>query len=319
MAVHSTFLEQQGFVVLDGGLATELEYRGVSLNDPLWSAKILLSAPEIISEVHYSYFLAGADVAITSSYQATFRGLEAAGLSHTEAEQVLRLSVGLALQARDRFWSDPQNRIGRIRPLIAASVGPYGAFLHDGSEYRGDYGISRDDLKTFHRGRLAILAASEADLIACESIPSLLEARALTDLLGESPDSQTWISFICKDDTYISDGTPFADAVEAVSQSESVVAVGLNCTAPRFVNSLLEKARRVTDKPLVAYPNSGEIYDIRTCSWQAMSDLPGIENAVQGWRDRGACLIGGCCRTTPGTIRRIRNALSSAIAGSGSK
>jgi homocysteine S-methyltransferase len=319
MAVLSSFFEQQGFVVLDGGLATELENRGISLTDPLWSAKILLSSPEIIADVHYSYFLAGADVAITSSYQATFPGLEAAGLSHTEAGQVFRRSVALAIEARDRFWSDSHNRIGRLRPLIAASIGPYGAFLHDGSEYRGDYGISCEDLKTFHRDRLAILTASEADLIACESIPSLSEAQALTDLLSESPNSQAWISFTCKDDTHISDGTPFADAVEAASHSTSVVAVGLNCTAPRFVNGLLEKARRVTDKPLIAYPNSGEIYDIATCSWQAMSEVPVIVNAAQGWRDRGAGLIGGCCRTTPNTIRGIRRALSSVVAGSESR
>ena len=310
MAAIHDFIERQGFVILDGGLATELEARGESLNHPLWSAKSLLSAPEKIAAVHYSYFLAGADLAITSSYQATFPGLTAMGLSIQEAEQVIRNSVQVAIQARDRFWADPQNRVGRLRPLIAASVGPYGAFLHDGSEYRGDYGVSRDVLQDFHRERLAVLSDSGADLLACESIPSLLEAEALCDLLTDFP---AWISFTCKDNVHISDGFKFDDAVSIVSQSGSVVAVGLNCTAPSLVDKLLERARNVSDKPLVAYPNSGELYDIATCGWRSTAEAGMIEQAAVGWHRRGARLIGGCCRTTPETIRGIRAALTGVL------
>jgi len=309
MAGLSDFIERQGFVVLDGGLATELENRGESLNHPLWSARILLSAPEKIADVHLAYFLAGADVAITASYQATFPGLQALGLSIQQAEQVIRNSVTVAMEARDRFWSNSQNHPGRLRPLVAASVGPYGAFLHDGSEYRGNYGISRQALKEFHRQRLAVLADSGADLLACETIPSLPEAEALVELLADFPNLPAWISFTCKDDSHISDGTKFTDAISAVSQARSVVAVGLNCTAPGLVNALLEKAKSVTDKPLVAYPNSGELYDIATCTWQS-SEAGIIEEAALGWHARGALLIGGCCRTTPATIRGIRAALT---------
>jgi homocysteine S-methyltransferase len=318
MAVFSAFLDRQGFVVLDGGLATELENRGESLNTPLWSAQILLVAPEKIANVHGTYFLAGADVAITSSYQATFPGLCAMGLTSQQAEQVISRSVTVASDARDLFWNEPQNRVGRIRPLIAASVGPYGAFLHDGSEYRGDYGVSRDALKEFHRDRLAVLANSGADLIACESIPSLPEAEGLAELLDDFPKAQAWISFTCKDEARISDGSLFSDAVRAVCQSPAVVAVGLNCTAPHLVNALLEKARDVTDKPLVAYPNSGELYDVATSSWRSTSEAATIECAAREWHRRGALLIGGCCRTTPETIREIRRALTSEPAGSGS-
>jgi len=319
MAIFSDFLQHQGFVLLDGGLATELENRGESLKDPLWSAKILLSAPEKIGDVHYAYFLAGADVAITSSYQATFPGLRAAGLTTQQAEHVIRDSVSVAMQARDRFWSDPRHRIARLRPLIAASVGPYGAFLHDGSEYGGHYHISRHELKAFHAERLAVLTDSGADLIACETIPSLSEAEVLTELLSEVPNAQSWISFSCKDHAHISDGTKFSAAIAAVLQCEAVVAAGLNCTAPRFVNALLEEARPVTVKPLVAYPNSGELYDAAICDWRSTSEIGTIEQAARGWRDRGALLIGGCCRTTPETIRGIRTALTFASAGSGSK
>ncbi len=266
------FIDRQGFVVLDGGLATELESRGESLNDPLWSAKILLSDPAKIADVHHSYFVAGADVAITASYQATFPGMEATGLSHQQAEKVIRRSVTVAVEARARFWSNPANHAGRLHPLVAASIGPYGAFLHDGSEYRGNYSVSREALKDFHRERLQILADNGADLLACESIPSLIEAEALIHLLHEIPHRPAWISFTCKDESHISDGSLFADAVSLAFQSPSVVAVGLNCTAPNLVNALLEKARAVTDKPLIVYPNSGELYDITTCGWLATDE-----------------------------------------------
>jgi homocysteine S-methyltransferase len=319
MAVFDSFLEQQGFLLLDGGLATELESRGENLHDPLWSARILITAPEKIADIHYAYFLAGADVAITSSYQATFPGLRAAGLTAQQSERLIRHSVVVALQARDRFWSDPQNRIGRLRPLIAASIGPYGAFLHDGSEYRGDYQISRKELKAFHLDRLTVLCNSGADLIACETIPALAEAEVLTELLSEGPNIQAWISFSCRDGAHISDGTEFSVAIAAVVDSEAVVAAGLNCTAPRFVNKLLDQARHVTDKPLVAYPNSGELYDAESCDWQSANEIGMIEQAARGWRDRGALLIGGCCRTTPETIRRIRTALTCSPAYSESK
>jgi homocysteine S-methyltransferase len=318
MSVFDAFFESQGFVVLDGGLATELENAGEDLRNPLWSAKILLSAPQKIADVHYAYFLAGADVAITCSYQATLPGLQAAGLSAHQAAEVIRLSVVMAKEARERFWSDPQNRVGRLRPLVAASIGPYGAFLHDGSEYRGDYGVSLDQLKSFHSDRLAVLTESRADLLACETIPSLLEAQALVELIGDASGVTAWVSFSCRDEFHISDGSMFSSAIAAVCQSPNVIAAGLNCTAPRLVNSLLDQARIVTNKPLVAYPNSGEIYDIGTSGWQSGSDVEIIERVAGGWRERGALLIGGCCRTTPSTIRAIRDVLSGPHAHGGS-
>jgi homocysteine S-methyltransferase len=191
--------------------------------------------------------------------------------------------------------------------------------LHDGSEYRGDYQISRKELKAFHLDRLTVLCNSGADLIACETIPALAEAEVLTELLIEGPNIQAWISFSCKDGAHISDGTEFSAAIAAVVDSEAVVAAGLNCTAPRFVNKLLDQACQVTDKPLVAYPNSGELYDAESCAWQSSGEIGMIEQAARGWRDRGALLIGGCCRTTPETIRGIRTALTCRPAYSESK
>jgi homocysteine S-methyltransferase len=296
--------------ILDGGLATELERRGLDLRDPLWSAKILIEAPEAIEAVHYQYFLAGADVATSASYQATFPGFAARGIGRKESERLFRVGVELADRARARFWNDAENRAGRRFPSVAASIGCYGAALHDGSEYRGDYGLSRKELMDFHRPRLAVLADSGADLLAFETIPSLLEAEAVAALLEEIPKAPpAWVSFSCRSGTEVSHGECLADCFAAVGASEAVFAVGINCTAPRFISALLDSARGATEKKVAVYANSGESWDARAQSWTGESSRS-IEALAPEWRRLGASLIGGCCRTTPETIRGIRAALS---------
>lgn len=300
------FLERQGVVILDGALATELERRGADLRDPLWSAKVLLEQPDLIRRVHFDYFAAGADVATTASYQATIPGLLQRGLNCKQAADVLRLSVALAQQARDAYCLTP--RPARLAPLVAASIGCYGAGLHDGSEYRGDYGLSVQQLIDWHRPRLAVLADSGADLLACETIPCLAEGEALATLLYEFPRICAWLSFSCKDERTLCHGEPFAQAVALANAAPNIVAVGVNCTAPRHIEGLLAAASAVTPKPLVAYPNSGESWDAARHCWQATSAQPDWRACVPRWRAAGARLIGGCCRTTPETIRQIAKA-----------
>jgi homocysteine S-methyltransferase len=299
------FLEQDGAVILDGALATELERRGADLRDPLWSAKLLLEDPDLIRQVHYDYFAAGADIATTASYQATIPALLQRGLDRAQAEQIPRLSVTLAQQARDEFWNVEANRVGRRKPLVAASIGCYGAFLHDGSEYRGDYGLSVEQLIDWHRPRLAILADSGADMLACETIPCLAEGEALVKLLCEFPRMSAWLSFSCKDERTLCHGEPFAQAVALANEAPNIVAVGVNCTAPRHIEGLLAVASAVTQKPLVAYPNSGETWDAARHCWQATTAEPDWRSCVLRWHAAGARLIGGCCRTTPETIRQV--------------
>lgn len=305
------FLEKSNVVILDGALATELERRGADLNDPLWSAKILLEAPELIRQVHYDYFVAGADVAISASYQATFEGFARRGLKAEQAAGLMRLSVQLAMEARDQFWAEPANRVGRLRPLVAASVGCYGAFLHDGSEYRGDYGLAIAQLIDFHRPRMAVLAASGADLLACETIPCLVEGEALIRLLAEFADMPAWLSFSCCDEQHLCHGEPLAEAIALANQSEQVVAIGLNCTPPHYVAGLLRAVAGVTAKPLLIYPNSGEVWDAATNSWLPGTGLERTAFAGQArhWFRLGARLIGGCCRTTPADIQQIARTL----------
>jgi homocysteine S-methyltransferase len=296
-------------MILDGGLATELESRGFDLSDELWSARLLLDAPHAIREVHLDYLKAGADCVISASYQGTIKGFTRRGLSEVEAIDLLQLSVHLAVQARDEFWSEPGNRIGRLKPLVAASVGPYGAYLADGSEFTGDYNLDARGLTEFHRHRWQILGASGADILACETIPSFVEAQVLGDLLRKTPERVAWFSFSCKDGKRISDGARLAEAATMVDQIDQAVAIGINCTAPSYIPSLIAEIRKVSAKPIVVYPNSGEEYDTSSRQWTGVAETGDFAEASAEWLEAGARLIGGCCRTGPDHIRLIRQSL----------
>jgi homocysteine S-methyltransferase len=298
-------LREYGLMILDGALATELERHGCNLRDPLWSAKVLIEAPQLIKQVHAEYFAAGADCAITASYQATFQGFARRGLSEAESAELMRLAVGLAVEARDEFWADPANRVGRPKPLVAASIGSYGAFLADGSEYSGDYGLTEGELRDFHRPRLAVLADTQADLLACETVPCLVEAQALAQLLAEFPDRSAWMSFSARDSVHTCHGERLADCARWLDGYDQVVAVGVNCTAPRYIADLASAARDATAKPILVYPNSGETYHAGDNSWTGADEAGSFADQAREWFERGARIIGGCCRTTPAQIHAI--------------
>ena len=300
-------LEKYPVAIVDGALATELERRGCDLNDALWSAKVLMEQPELIHQVHLDYFYAGADLAITASYQATVEGFARRGLKRNDALDLMKKSVQIAQSARDEFWADENNRKNRIRPLIAASVGSYGAFLADGSEYRGDYGLTEQELIEFHRPRVEALIASGADLLACETIPCLIEAQALVKLLGEFPNTFAWFCFSAKDDEHICDGEKISDCAKWLDQFPQAAAIGINCTSPLYIPSLIREIKKNTDKPVIVYPNSGEIYDPVANTWHGETSCDAFGEQSKEWFENGAVIIGGCCRTTPDHIREVRN------------
>lgn len=303
------FIKNSGYLILDGGLATELEARGHDIDDPLWSARLLIDEPEAIRRLHLDYLRSGADCIISASYQGTLQGFMKRGFSLAEAEDLLRSAVNLAIDARDTFWNDLANRSGRIKPLVAASIGPYGAYLADGSEYTGDYHLTLIELREFHRPRWQILSETDADILACETIPSFSEAKALNQLLERTPDRFAWFSFSCRDSLYISDGTRLADCLAFLDKSERIAAVGINCTAPRFIPSLVTEARSVTQKPILVYPNSGETYDTESRRWVGEAESRDYASQAISWSSAGASIIGGCCRTGPEHIRHIRHVL----------
>ena len=302
MNVIEERLAVQDVIVLDGAFATELEARGFSVNDALWSAKALFERPDLVREVHLDYLRAGADVVTSASYQATVAGFMKRGFSEEEAAALITKSVHLAQEARDLYLAE-RGADGTV-PLVAASVGPYGAYLADGSEYRGDYGIDEDALVAFHAERLALLAEEKPDLLACETLPCLVEARAIVRALREREIRiPAWFSFSCRDAAHISDGMEIAVCARWLDTVPEAAAIGLNCTAPQYVESLIGEIRRETTKPIVVYPNSGETYDASDKSWHGAAEDFGT--IARRWRTAGARLIGGCCRTTPREIADI--------------
>lgn len=287
-ANFSAMLARDRPIVIDGGLATQLEAQGCDINNPLWSASVITSNPQAIIDAHRAYLEAGAEIIITASYQAT-------------DPHMLTRSVELALQARDAY----QSASGK-RALVAASVGPYGAVLSDGSEYTGDYAIDVDELHDFHRGRLALLDTSGADLLACETIPSRAEAIALCHLLRDAQ-SPAWVSFSCRDGQHINDGTPIEEVADLFRGHPRVLALGINCTLPQYVLPLIRRLRAVLpDKAVVVYPNSGEVFDARDKTWSGVVTAEDWAAAAQVWAAAGAGIIGGCCRTGPLHIQAIR-------------
>ena len=301
----ASILRDYPLIVLDGALATELEQRGCDLRDRLWSAKVLLEAPELIRQLHLDYLLAGADGVITASYQASVEGFTRRGLAPSAALALIQRSVYLAREARDAFWADSAHRVGRPHPFVAASVGPYGAVLADGSEYRGDYDLDEAALIEFHRPRLAALLAAGPDILACETLPRLLEAQALARLLAEFPEASAWISFSARDGAHTCHGEQMTDCAAALDACPQVAAIGVNCTAPQYIPALIDAIRAATNKPIVVYPNSGEVYDSARRCWQGIGAVAAFAEQAREWAAHGARIIGGCCRTGPEHIRAL--------------
>jgi len=290
-------------LVLDGGLGTLLEQSGYDLGSSLWSARMLVQQPEAIRQAHREFFAAGARIGISSSYQVSYEGLAAIGLDRAETDRLLTLSVDLVELARtDHLAAKPDTHDDL---WIAASVGPYGAMLADGSEYRGDYGKSVDELRAWHRPRLEVLASSSADILAIETIPCLAEIEAV---LSELPrlGKPAWLAVTAAMGVLRS-GETLRDAFALADGVEEVVAVGINCSDPLDVTGAIEAARAVTSKPIVVYPNSGEQWDAKNRQWMGQAGFPA--SLVRDWYAAGATIIGGCCRVGPAEIAGIAAAL----------
>ena len=287
-------------LVLDGGLSNALEDRGLDLTSDLWTARLLLDDPAQIAAVHRDYYLAGADVATTASYQASVPSLVAAGLTRQEAEHTIVSSVSLAREVRDEVATSTGRRL-----LVAASVGPYGAVLADGSEYSGRYGISKAALRDFHGPRLELLASAGPDLLAVETIPDADEAELLVPLLDELG-VPAWFSFSVAGDATRA-GQSLRDAYAVLAGSTSIVAAGVNCSAPGDVARAISTAVEVTGRPAVAYPNLGESWDSSTNTWAG--DGAFDTALATDWVRAGARLVGGCCRVGPTHISELASAL----------
>jgi len=290
-----------GVRVLDGGMASELEYLGAKIDGPLWSAHVLEDAPEKVEAVHRAYLEAGADCILTASYQVSRMGYGEFGLVPERADAALLKAVLLARSAAEEF---PDRRV-----VVASSLGPYGAALHNGAEYHGNYECGFDELVRFHRERIQVLTdpnlQSKPDLLAFETLPSLEEASAIGEALAFWPGLAAWFCFTCKDERHVAHGDLLRDCAKAVANFPQTVSIGVNCTQPALMPELIRELRSATDKPIVVYPNSGEGWDAAARCWTGESDPAAYGAMAAEWFAAGAKIVGGCCRTRPSHIREV--------------
>ncbi len=298
-----TALARGRTLVLDGALATELERRGEALHPTLWSADSLRTAPHAIQSVHEDYILAGANIITTATYQASATGFLRDGRSLAEAIELMKTADQLATDARTAC-----RKVGKPQPIyIASSIGTYGAFTADGSEYTGQFDISRTELEDYHSLRWELACEGPSDVLALETLPSLIEIEVLMNLLDRTPDKEAWVSLSCPNGKTLADGTSLETVAAVVGDRRSVLALGVNCLAPALVEGLLRSIRGVTDLPLIAYANSGEVWDSGTRNW--LDTAPARPVDTGSWRAIGCQIIGGCCRTTPDDIEKLAEAL----------
>lgn len=301
------WLDEGRTVILDGGLGTDLERRGHRDLGRLWSSALVEANPDALREVHRDFLLAGADVIATATYQASVPTLLECGYDRASAARVLRAAVDLAIEERNTHAP---------HALVAASIGPFGAHLADGSEYTGAYSLTADELHAFQIERWRILAESEADLIACETMPSLADVRACVRLLRETPERWAWISLMCRDATHLADGTPISEVLTRLNDVPNLAAIGANCVPPRLAPAILDTFRSATRLPLVIYPNASNAWKMEV--GKPLDELNADEFAAESpaWQAHGAQIIGGCCKTTPGHVRELKRRLATAEAHS---
>ena len=299
-------LAQSGRLVIDGSMSTALEHLGCKLNDKLWTARVLAERPEMVKEVHLQYMRAGADCHITCSYQATIPGLLENGFSQPEAEEIIRRSVRVFHEARKQWWEREGGKdSGRVYPICLASVGPYGAYLADGSEYVGRYGADDNTLRDFHESRIRLLLEEKPDYLLLETMPSLREVLIAAELL-EQAGTDYWVSFSCLDGKRICEGDAIRDCAETLSHGHPhLKAIGVNCTKPQYVESLIRELRDGCDLPIAVYPNSGETWEPIKKIWYGGNGDVSFAEYARRYYAAGAFAVGGCCTTTDAHIRQV--------------
>ncbi|XP_073470562.1 uncharacterized protein [Aquarana catesbeiana] len=298
--------------ILSGGLSTELQAAGFTIKgDPLWSARFLHTNPQAIKDVHTSFLRSGSEVLTTATYQASIKGfVQHLGVNVDESAELFNVAVSLAKEAAEEFNTQSSEK---RNILIAGSIGPYGAFLHDGSEYTGSYvkDMSIEELKNWHRVQMQCLASAGVDLFAIETIPSQKEAEALVQVLREFPNSKAWLSYSCQNTSSTSYGDKFEEAVKVSAATPQLVAIGVNCCSPDFISPLLSLANKNCSLQIdwIVYPNRGGTWD-HDLGWQSATNENPLSAHALEWCQLGAKWIGGCCWTTPSEIESLRETLT---------
>jgi len=282
--------------VIDGGLSTELERLGAKIQGELWTGRALLEDPAVVAEAHRAFALAGAEVVISSSYQLSRQGFEEIGLTAADADEALRQSIRVAKDA-----------VAGTNAKVAASIGPYGAVLHDGSEYRGVYAVGQAELEKFHSERLAVLLEESPDYLAIETISNVVEAKALAQVL-KNVDVPKWFSFTAGSSELLWSGEKVEDAVREIAELPNLVAVGFNCVAPELVAGLAERIKPLINAEIIAYPNRGGTWDSAAGVWLG-NEPRELASWLDEWTAAGVTWVGGCCSTDSRDIASVKDAL----------
>ena len=310
-------LTRNKIMAIDGSMSTALENLGAEHKNDLWTAQTLVDNPDLIKKVHINYFRAGADCGITCSYQATIPGLVKHGFTESQAEEIITRSVKIFQEAREQWWNNEGKAAGRVYPLCLGSVGPYGAYLADGSEYTGNYKIDDKNLRKFHRRRIELLNEAGSDLLLFETQPSLKEVL-IEASIAEELGANYWISFSCADGKKINDGTKILDCARELSDKNlypHLKMLGVNCTKPEYIVSLIRELKQVTDLPIGVYPNSGEIYDPNTKTWTHSENAKDFGAYALSYMEAGASAVGGCCTTVEKHIEQVFEARKKFLGG----
>lgn len=301
-------LSTNRIMIIDGSMSTALENLGADLNNDLWTAEILIHQPELVKQVHINYFRSGADCGITCSYQATIPGLMKHGYSERESESIIARSVQIFLEARSEWWNSEGKNSRRSYPLCLAGIGPYGAYLADGSEYTGNYDIDANELYAFHKRRAEVLYEAGADILLFETQPSIREVLIEAEI-AEEINADYWISFSCKDGKHINEGDNISECARKLSEGyPHLRMIGVNCTKPEYIVSLIHELKASIDLPIAVYPNSGEIYDPVSKTWTHSENALDFGSYALSYMKAGASAVGGCCTTTEKHILQVAEA-----------
>ncbi|UQS86266.1 homocysteine S-methyltransferase [Nicoliella spurrieriana] len=304
MSKISQWAQQQPTILIDCALSYGLEQRNIQLNNKLWTASALQSHPDIIKAIHKDYFNAGSNMTVTDTYQGSVPGFIDAGYTKEQAIELIQRSVKLAREAQAEV-TVPQTT------WVAGAIGPYGAFLADGSEYVGNYGISEAELIKFHQDRLQTLVEAGVDLLAFETIPDFTELKAIKQLLSQYPGIDAFVSCSIKDAHHISDGTDLLEVQALLETIPNVIAYGFNCNHPEFTVpglTYLHDHQTNANQSLIVFPNSGAHYDPSTKEWSQATAFS-FGKAAKEWQAAHAKWIGGCCEVSVQDERDMRDAL----------
>lgn len=327
-------------ILIDGGLGTELEQRKVNINSLLWSSVALVEAADDVTKLHYDYYHSGANVGITCSYQCSEDSLKASDKEKYSSKesrlQVYKESVEVCKRAKIMRMADAKAIELLVSPEIAGSIGPFGSFLNDGSEFTGGYERSEDEYQAFHEEKLDFFmnGTEEVDYLQLETMPNFEEIKALLMLIkrknserketqGKS-EKRFILSLSIRNEEQLADGTPLKAVVKYLHdvgylskdpKTTPLMAVGANCLKLKYSVKFVENLTNYMNElqiygfPISIYPNSGEIYDGIKKNWIFdQSNEKYYTTNVNGekvcdwkilldaWIASGAKIIGGCCR-----------------------